>query len=139
MNNLENTLIFKDGRFSNDIFVILKELDNHYIVRREDTRTGKTDIIALKKDYVSIYMYTAKEFIESSRYVGHSVYSPNMPEILIYMFQSLILVYKNDRNELYYDTLTNSFFISEAILKDEEIIISPVQYDINFKNWLGKK
>ena len=140
MEEFNKVLLYKDKRHSNDIFTILKELENYYIVNKMDTIYNTSDIISISKEYAEEFLYTATEFLNTSEFVGQTVYDPAMPELLKMVFNSFILVYKNDKNELMYDTIENKFFIQGPVFDKDNMYISDIQYPkYNFKKGLGKQ
>lgn len=94
---LDNILMYKDGRPSNNIYFIIKETKDYFITRKVDTLDDEeTDIIALPKELVKEKMYTIKSFLENSIYVGKSGYYKGLDELTREIVESFILVYRDE-------------------------------------------
>lgn len=141
MSDLSKVFMYKDYRPSHEIFTVLKELKNYYIVKKMDTLDNSVnEILPLEKNFAKNHMYTAQEFLNEADYIGKTGYYKDMPDFLKYAYDTFVLVYRDDYNELLYDTISNFFFITAALAPKEDFVVSDVQYPkIKFKKGLGKK
>ena len=141
--DLGKILMFKGDRNLieiNDIFLILKNLEDYLIVKRCDTITGEENFEVLDKDYINNNLYTAKEFFANSVYVGKTGYYKNNNFLEKYLRDSIMLVYKDEYNDLLYDTILEKFFVAPSIYPLEDFIECKNQdYKVRFKKGLGKK
>ena len=124
----------------NDIFLIVKELEDYYIVKRCDTITDEEKLEISSKDYVSENLYTAQDFLSNSIYVGKTGFYKGNNFLEKYLRDSMMLVYKDEYNDLLYDTILEKFFVTPSIYPIEDFVESKNQNEkIRFKKGLGKK
>ena len=110
------------------------------MVRRYDTVTDENSILVLEKNYVSSNLYTANDFLKNSVYVGKTGYYKGNNPLEKYLRDTLILVYKDEYNDLLYDTILEKFFVTPALYPLEDFVESKNQNErIRFKKGLGKK
>ncbi len=141
--DLDKIFMFKgdrDLKEVNDIFIVIKELEEYYIVKRCDTITDEEKIEALSKDYVVSNLYTVQEFLDNSVYVGKTGFYKNNNFLEKYLRDTIMLVYKDEHNDLLYDIIMEKFFVAPSIYPLEDFVESKNQNEkIRFKKGLGKK
>ena len=143
VDNLDKVLMFKKDREDdevNDVYIVIREVDDYYIVKKYDTiKEENKDIIALKKDYVSEELYSLREFFLNANYVGMSGYYRSMNALEKYIMQSLIVVYKDDYNDIVFDQILGNFFVTPALYELDDFVPFEKQNSrVRFKQGLGK-
>ena len=132
-NKFDKILMLKDGTPSNNYFEITSEINDYYILKRTDTiMPENTKIIALEKSYVEEHMYTASEFFQKADYIGLKGYYKNMTDFEKHIYQTFILIFKDEYNELLYDTISECIFIAPSLYDYKDFVACKDQ-DKNIK------
>ena len=144
MDKLDKILLYKCERdldSFNDVFLIIRNLENYLIVKKYDTCTREEKgLSALSKEEVQKNFYTAKEFFENSKYVGKSGYYKGMTDIEKYVSSTQAIVYKDEYNEIIYDILMGTIFVSKTLYDEKDFIPFEEQpAKVRFKKGLNKK
>lgn len=141
--NLDKIFLFKDERNLtevNDIYIVLRELQDYYIVKKYDTLVNEDKgIKALSKEYVNNFLYTAADFFNGSTYIGEFGYYKDCTLLEKYLGYSVALVYKDEYNDLLYDSFLENFFVSPSIRPLEDFIpCENKSIKVRFRKCLGK-
>ena len=125
--NLKKTLLLKTNNHNNSncVYKVLNEINDYLIVQQIDTLDNENnDIIAIPKTFMEENMYTLEEFLEKSTYIGQTGYYKNMTQLEKYIYSDLILLYKDNYNEILYDRLIDNLFIASSVYDINDFIPS---------------
>lgn len=144
MNRFNNILVYKEREDIHDIntiFFVRSIVNNYYILHKYDTIYNEyMDIVVFPKEYVEDKMYTVNDFFKGALYIGKKGYYIDMIDIEKYIYETLIIIYKDDYNELIYDDITENIFIAPSKYQLEDFIPFENQNsNVSFKRGLGKK
>lgn len=144
MDNMDKVLMFKNVRTLeevNDVYIKIRELDNHFIVKKYDTiRCEEKDVLALEKDYIDANLYSLRDFFKNSVYIGKSGYYKDQGVLEKYIYKTIILVYKDEYNEIMYDTILRNFYVTPSLFPIEDFVPFKEQNNnVRFKKGLNKK
>lgn len=144
MDKLDKILLYKCERdidSLNDVFLIIRNLENYLIVKKYDTCTREEKgLSALSKEEVKENFYTAKEFFKNSKYVGKSGYYKGMIDIEKYISSTQVIIYKDEYNEIKYDIPMGTIFVSGTLYDEKDFIPFEEQpATVRFKKGLSKK
>lgn len=133
MDSLDKILMYKEyNNISeiNNVFIITKEIDNYFIGRRYDTLCNSySEFTAIDKNKIFDYMYSAKDFFKNSKYIGEKGYFDQMSQLEKYVYKSVILLYKDEYNELLYDTIMEKIYVSPSVYEIENFVYTDLQKD----------
>lgn len=142
MNNLRKILINRNDDNYKDInvvYYIIKELEDYYITKRVDTITQEESFEAISKYFCKDNLYTLEEFFSTATFIGKSGYYIGSTELERFLQSSFVVVYKNETNDLVYDSILNYFFIMPSSYPIESFVPFEEQDEtIRFKKGFGK-
>ncbi len=118
---------------TNTAFILLRDVKNYMIFKKIDTVTLDSEIVCLTKDEIKEKFYTAKEFIETSKFIGKSGYYKPMSELDKYTFESFIILYQNCNHMLIYDTILEQVFVTCSAYDDKDFIAFPGNSALDIK------
>ena len=144
MEKMDRILLYaceRDFDAANDILMILRDTGDYFIVKKYDTITCENKgIFALNKEKSKDAIYTAREFLQNSEYVGKAGYYKEMSKLEKYISQFQTIIYKDEFNELVYDSISEQIFVSYPFYNKSEFIpFEKQQTKVRFKKGLGKK
>ncbi len=132
---------FDDLKDINTVFFPLNIVEDYIIFKKFDTISQETEIMAMKKEETK-KLYSMEEFLKTSIKIEKSGFYKGMLEFEKKLYESLIVCYVNDYNELSYDTTSDTFIINISVYNKENFIPFKEQPNISFSNidnFIGKK
>ena len=116
----ENLYLNKQAKNSNNIYLLLNEVANYYIFKEYDTLLDEIKIIAVDSLKKNQDFYPLESFLKNASYIGFNGFYKEMDELSKYIYEPLVLLYKNDYHELLYDTISEKIIVMASYYKKED-------------------
>ncbi len=127
--NLKNVYLRKTN-CSCKIYLKINEFTDRYLFKVIDTFTDEEIYEVIPKEIITLYYYTAYDFLKYAKFLGKSCYYPDS----IFFYLNKIMLYKDDNYELLYDIKNNKTIIIPSSYSLDELIISNFDNNIEIND-----
>lgn len=137
---IEKMFLKKKPITTYNVYIYLKKISSGSIILKEvDTFDGSSEIILEKEEDFKKNYYNVKELLKEENYINKSVYYSDALDLDKAVYETFVILYKDDNYELVYDLIKESCMIIPSIHKKEKMVLFDKQYDIEINKNLIRK
>lgn len=124
MDELNKVYLKKECDNPNAIYYLIKETKNrkYVILRKIDTILDDIDIICIKKEKLQEEYYQILELLKEENLLGVVGYYKGMNELEKYIYQSYMIMFRDEEYELIYDPILDRHFVNRSSFEKESFV-----------------